>query len=63
MKLVIDIPEHAFEECKNIQLSEEIEGVIFHILTCIKNGTPLPSGHNRLIDQGHVMNLLNEAQV
>ena len=48
MKIVIDIPEEAYELLKN-------EGVDWlgaeHILDAVANGTPLPKGHGRLIDE------------
>lgn len=47
MKLVIDIPEEAYELLKN-------EGVDWlgaeHILDAVANGTPLPEDHGDLID-------------
>ena len=50
MQIVIDIPEHAYEECKAVEFSEALEGVPFHVMKAIANGTPLPKGHGRLID-------------
>lgn len=50
MQIVIDIPEHCFEELKCVELNESNEGVIFHVIKCILNGTPLRKGHGRLID-------------
>lgn len=45
MKIVIDIPEGAYELLKN-------EGVDWlgaeHILNAVANGTPLPKGHGRM---------------
>ncbi len=52
MQIVIDIPE---EECNKIEPflnGETIKGGfnLFRALEIIKNGTPLPKGHGRLID-------------
>lgn len=44
MKIVIDIPEEEYEKNKKNRCD-------YHTLcTAIKNGTPLPKGHGRLID-------------
>lgn len=43
MQLVIDIPESIYETIKE----EEVGNVVYK---AIKNGTPLPKGHGRLID-------------
>lgn len=55
MQIVIDIPEHYFEELKCVELNESNEGVVFHAIKCILNGTPLPKGHGRLIDAGALL--------
>ena len=43
MQIVIDIPEVFYEYCKAQKDAAEIQ-------LAIKNGTPLPKGHGRLID-------------
>lgn len=49
MKLVIDIPEEEYSNAvNNLRLSQNYDGMVFRKL--IKNGTPLPKGHGRLID-------------
>ena len=49
MKIVIEIPEQIYENAKNGLLCGS------PILTeAIKNGTPLPKGHGRLIDADDV---------
>ena len=48
MKLIIDIPEDALKEMKTKEFIS-IESLDTAI-ECIKNGTPLPKGHGRLID-------------
>ena len=50
IELVIKVPEHCLEELKRIELNESNEGVVFHTIKCILNGTPIPKGHGRLID-------------
>ena len=44
MRIVIDIPDEAYEMLKNKQVLDNIAESI------IANGTPLPKGHGRLID-------------
>ena len=44
MRIVIDIPDEAYEMFKNKQVLDNIAESI------IANGTPLPKGHGRLID-------------
>lgn len=51
MKLVIDIPEEQYITL-NAKSQEEVLTVIdvSLLIKAIKNGTPLPKGHGRLID-------------
>ena len=42
MKLIVDIPDELYEECKHTELSKEIEGLPFHIIKSVANGTSLP---------------------
>ena len=51
IELVIKVPEHCLEELKCVELNESNEGVVFHAIRCILNGTPLPKGHGELIDR------------
>ena len=47
MKLIIDIPEDSYKAtCDGCMLPPDVESVV----QGIKNGTPLPKGHGRLID-------------
>ena len=46
MKLVIDIPEEEFERMKE----KKMFGNVTVWKDAIRNGTPLPKGHGRLID-------------
>jgi hypothetical protein len=43
MQVVIDIPETYYEYCKKLEDAIEIQ-------LAVKNGTPLPKRHGRLID-------------
>mgnify|MGYP006967188242 CR=1 FL=1 len=47
MQIVIDIPHSLYANLSKIK-HETIAGK--RILECVKNGTPLPKGHGRLID-------------
>ena len=49
MKLIIDIPDEAYELLKSKQVLDNIAESI------IANGTPLPKGHGRLVDENHVI--------
>lgn len=47
MQLVIDISEDSYKAtCNGCMLPPDVENVV----NAIKNGTPLPKGHGRLID-------------
>lgn len=47
MKLIINIPGHRYEQCqKDIPMLDLYE----ELVDAVKNGTPLPKGHGRLID-------------
>ena len=48
MQIVIDIPENDYELALRNDYSTIYKGV--HIAEAIKNGTPLPKEHGRLID-------------
>lgn len=58
MQIVIDIPEHIYEEVNAIQIMASGRGngkkffqmLIGSLITSVQNGTPLPKGHGRLID-------------
>ena len=51
MQIVIDIPKEAYELLQN-------DGVDWlgaeHILNAVADGTPLPKGHGRLIDESQI---------
>lgn len=54
MKIVIDIPESIYKTIKE----EEVGNVVYK---AIKNGTPLPKCHGRLIDKDHMIARLEAA--
>ena len=58
MQIVIDIPEETINRVKNDQIS-----VMTDISKLIKNGTPLPKGHGRLIDADALADKLQEVSV
>jgi hypothetical protein len=51
MQIVIDIPENVYYD--TFQYVESLESSDFELLMmrAVKNGTPLPKGHGRLIDE------------
>lgn len=52
MQIVINIPEKDYNNITPFLQYEPINGGfnLFKVLEVIKNGTPLPKGHGRLID-------------
>lgn len=50
MKIVIDIHEKDYQSIKNGQIP-------FSVIDAVKNGTPLPKGHGRLIDADNIIPL------
>lgn len=59
MKIVIDIPQKAYETLK---AEKEIDWLgAEYILDCIKNGIPLPKNHGRLIDADDFIAMLKDA--
>ena len=52
MKVMIEILEGQYNKIKELKIREygNYVALIDAILTSIKNGTPLPKGHGRLID-------------
>lgn len=47
MQIVIDIPDGSYEELNNGQFPAQDT---YRLVAWIKDGTPLPKGHGRLID-------------
>lgn len=54
MKLIIDIPDEAYEKLKSKSTLDNIAESI------IANGTPLPKGHGRLIDANALLAYLEK---
>ena len=48
MQIVIDIPRYVAELCCENKINAPVD--IATIVNAIRNGTPLPKGHGRLID-------------
>lgn len=48
MRIVIDIPEQAYNQLKEVGGVDWLDAE--NILDCVANGTPLPKGHGKLID-------------
>ena len=48
MKIVIDIPEDIYKKCQTSEYAKK--SIYFDLVDAIRNGTPLPKGHGRLID-------------
>ena len=56
MKIVIDIPEYNFERIRENYDALPEGSVVYAETYYIANGTPLPKGHGRLIDEQSVIN-------
>lgn len=52
MKLIIDIPEEIVKKGFEESLTDEERHTI---IRAVGNGTPLPKGHGRLVDENHVI--------
>lgn len=50
MKIVIDIPKKTYDAIKERNIITCGETFAHKLVNCIKNGTPLPKRHGRLID-------------
>ena len=58
MKIVIDIEEAIYKECipyKDTPIISSLANYNSEIIHAIANGTPLPKGHGRLIDESDLM--------
>lgn len=59
MQIVIDIPEDTYiATCNESMLPPDVKNVV----NAIKNGTPLPKGHGRLIDEDEVIECIKEVE-
>ena len=55
MRIVIDIPEDSYKAtCNGSMLPPDVENVV----QAIKDGTPLPKGHDRLVEVKEVVKAL-----
>ena len=52
VELVIKIPKEDYKAIKNMQVVGDM--TITYVFDAIRNGTPLPKGHGRLIDANEV---------
>ena len=55
MKLIIDIPKEMYNDIKSGK-----DGYSNYVHTAIRNGTPLPKGHGRLIDSDSLWNAYHD---
>lgn len=63
MKLIIDIPKKTFEEIQERNIITCGESFAQKIVKYIKNGTPLPEHHGRLIDADAVDTRYSDPEV
>lgn len=54
MKVIIDIPEEVYEQCKDIDSIAKLKQIRKNLTDAVKYGTPLPKGHGDLIDAKEV---------
>ena len=55
MKIVIEISKDTYEHILKAKSVPEILGIdIVNTVNVVKNGTPLPKGHGRLIDEKRI---------
>lgn len=58
MQIVIDIKESTFNRIKNLVCSDYFEhDICGYAMKCIANGTPLPKGHGRIIDESKITSI------
>ena len=66
MKIVIDIPEEKYNEIHSLKFvqyglqSEENKKFFYLLINAIQDGTPLPKGHERLIDADALIQYIDE---
>ena len=58
MKLIIDIDEEVYKEYMNLATGRIPTYKACDIAYVLRNGTPLPKGHGRLIDADSVNNIV-----
>ena len=57
MQIVINIPDGCYEELNSGRFPVQDA---YRLVAWIKNGTPLPKGHGRLIDVDEVIKIANK---
>ena len=55
MKIVIEIPESVYNDCKAYY---ETHDYMATMISMIANGKPLPKGHGRLIDEKEAISII-----
>lgn len=55
MKLVIDIDNEHYERIMRLEEGVTVYPTTLALYEAVKNGTPLPKGHGRLIDADKIM--------
>lgn len=50
MQIVIEIPDEVYKEIQDGKMYRSVYDIPQESVKAIKNGTPLPKGHGRLID-------------
>ena len=60
MQIVIDMPDGCYEELNSGRFPVQDA---YRLVAWIKNGTPLPKGHGRLIDEKEVEKMIEVAKV
>ena len=56
MKIVIDIDEKLYERIK--YLEPKADTMLDRLMQSVKNGTPLPEHHGRLIDESQIRHIV-----
>lgn len=54
MQIVINIPKKTYDELRTVTVTHVGEAFAQKLIKYIKNGTPLPKGHGRLIDEERI---------
>lgn len=57
MQIVIELPDGCYEELNNGQFPIQDA---YRLVAWIKEGTPLPKGHGRLIDADELKKVINQ---
>ena len=60
IELVVKIPDVIYE---GVKMDRVLDTSIEIVLDAIKNGTPLPKGHGKLVDVNEVEEYLNDIQL